>query len=75
MSDVRPKLIDPKKVIGLKPEPNKSVITDKSAILYALGIGFSQGIDKIKNRPIKRIRYEIYQRNRFGICSFSNCSS
>jgi len=44
----------------LKPEPNKFLITDKSAILYALGIGFSQGRDKIKNRSIKRIRYEIY---------------
>jgi hypothetical protein len=53
MSEVRPKIIDPKKVIGLKPEPNKFLITDKSAILYALGIGFSQGIDKIKIDPLK----------------------
>jgi hypothetical protein len=65
MSDVRPKIIDPTKIIGLKLEPNKFLITDKSAILYALGIGFSQGIDRIKNRSIKRIRYEIYKRNRF----------
>lgn len=39
----KPKSIVVDKVIGIKPETSKTSITEKDAILYAIGIGFNQG--------------------------------
>jgi hypothetical protein len=39
----KPSKIIVDKVIGIKPEATRTSITEKDAILYALGIGFSQG--------------------------------
>lgn len=41
----RPAMIIPEKTIGTKTPPTKTSFTDKDAIIYALGIGFSQGIN------------------------------
>lgn len=40
----KPAKIIPDKTIGVKSPETKTSFTDNEAILYSLGIGFSQGI-------------------------------
>ena len=54
----RPKKIEAEKVIGTKFERKKFTLTDKDAILYALGIGFSQGDLFIISDPMREQDYK-----------------
>jgi hypothetical protein len=38
----KPNKIIPEKLIGFPLEPSTKILTEKDAILYALGIGFSE---------------------------------
>ena len=49
----KPKHFLPDKIIGTKNEPVTFDVTDRDAIIYALGIGFSQGMPSSNIDPLK----------------------
>ena len=64
----KPSQVIPEKCIGYEMKPNKSLITSRDAILYALGIGYS--IDPLNENDLK-YTYELNED--FKICpTFSN---
>jgi len=54
----KPAKILPEKILGKKEAPNTNSFTDKDAIIYSLGVGFSQGnyfftLDPLKEADFK----------------------
>ena len=53
----KPEKIIPEKAIGTKSDPATSTINDRDSIVYALGIGFSQGTYLSNVDPLREEDY------------------
>ena len=54
----KPSKIIPDKTIGIKTPTTQNSFTDNDAILYSLGIGFSQGFLFITLDPLKEADFK-----------------